>query len=207
MQRLKSKRSHDPKTGQKVLLSFALIILLGSRILSSVATIQDVQASFPETPERGDINLPAIELQDTTAQAHIATQSKMAGDNGQRLRELSEHKDKVERVRAFYARWNAPMADHADYIVTVSEQFGLDWRLIPSISIVESSGGKFCFKPYNFAGWGKMGFNNFEEAIYTVAAGLASGYRTSNPYAIAPKYNTVTPSSWANKVSYLMTQV
>jgi hypothetical protein len=50
------------------------------------------------------------------------------------------------------------MAEQAYYIVEISEHFGIDYRLIPAISIVESSGGKYCFKSYNPFGWGKSGF-------------------------------------------------
>jgi len=207
MKHLKRKRLHNRKIGQKVLLGTTLIVLLWSRIFSSVATIQQVQASFPTENIRGDIQMPLIARGNDTVASHIAIQISVAGDINKRLEESHSLKRKARRIRDFYARWNAPMATHAEYIVQVSEEFGIDWRLIPAISVVESSGGRHCFLSYNAFGWGKHGFSNFEDAIYTVAKGLATGYQTDNPYSIAPKYNPVTPSAWANKVSGLMSQI
>lgn len=195
--------------GHKVLLGLVLGILLWSRILSNVATIQIVQASFPVEQLRGTIPVPsASNLDDSDAIAlHVRHQQQMAGDTETPLRELTERKRQIKRVKELYARWNAPMAEHAEYIVDVSHEFGIDWRLIPAISIVESSGGRYCFKPYNAFGWGRMGFSGFEESIYTVTKGIAHSYQTDNPHAIAPRYNPVTPVSWANKVSGLMGQI
>lgn len=203
----KKKRRDWGGTLKKVFLANILLILLWSRLLSSLSAVNEVHASFSTEINRGKINLPYIENQEQVAVDHINNQKKMAKVHGVRLQKLTEQDRKVTRVRKFYQRWNSPMAANAQYIVEVSELFGLDYRLIPAISIVESSGGRYCFRPYNAFGWGKQGFNNFNEAIYTVARGLAYGYKTSNPNLIAPVYNPVTPDAWAAKVSGLMAQV
>lgn len=195
------------KTVQKVMLFSVLTVLLWSRALSSFTTIQEVQSSFELPAFASDSAIPSNISVDTTVEMHIASQLKLVGEHDVRLEELSEHGQKVRKIQNFYARWNSPMAANAEYIVEVSEQFGIDYRLLPAISIVESSGGKHCFRSYNPFGWGKSGFNSFDQAIYTVGSGLANGYKTSNPYSIAPKYNPVTPDSWANKVSSLMSQM
>jgi hypothetical protein len=195
------------KTAQKIVLFSVLTILFWSRALSSLATIQDVQSSFELPAFASEAAIPSVISEDTTVQSHLASQLQLVGEHDVRLEELSEHGQKVRKIQEFYTRWNSPMAAHAEYMVQVSEQFGLDYRLLPAISIVESSGGRFCFRSYNPFGWGKGGFANFDQAIYTVGYGLANGYRTSNPYAIAPRYNPVTPDSWASKVSSLMSQI
>lgn len=195
------------KIVQKVMLFTVLTVLLWSRALSGFATIQEVQSSFSLPEFAPDTAIPTTVAEDVTLQSHLTSQIKLAGEHDVRLEEMSEHGQKVRRIQNFYARWNAPLAAHADYMVQVADQFGLDYRLLPAISIVESSGGKYCFKSYNPFGWGKKGFANFDEAIYTVGYGLANGYRTSNPFAIAPKYNPVTPDSWGTKVNGLMNQI
>lgn len=207
MKRLNFKRFKDRKIGQKILLALALFILLWSRVLSGVAAIQEVQASYPNENVRGTFTVPTVEMTDETVQAHVAVQAEMSGQKDVRLQELTDRSRKARRIRQFYERWNSPMAAQAEFIVDTSEKYGIDWRLIPAISIVESSGGVYCFRPYNAFGWGKMGFSSYEEAIDTVARGLGTKYGTSNPYAIAPRYNPVTPTSWANKVSGLMSQI
>ena len=192
---------------QKVLLAIALFILLWSRVLSGVAAIQEVEASYPDVQVRGTITVPEVTLADETVQAHVAVQKQMSGQKDVKLEELTERSRKARRIREFYERWNAPMAAQSEFIVDTAEKYGIDWRLIPAISIVESTGGRYCFRSYNPFGWGKMSFSSFEEAIDTVARGLANGYGTSDPYAITPSYNPVTPASWANKVSGLMSQI
>ena len=207
MKYLKRKRLLNRKTGQKLLLAAALFILLWSRILSSVATIQEVQASFPNEAVRGEIRVPDIVLADNSVQDHVAVQQQVSGNKDLRLEELTERTRKIRRITAFYARWDAPLASKAEYILDISEKYGLDWRLIPAISIVESTGGRYCFRSYNAFCWGRMSFSSFEQAIETVARGLSTGYRTDNPYTIAYKYNPVTPESWGSKVSGLMSQI
>jgi hypothetical protein len=53
---------------------------------------------------------------------------------------------------------------------------GLDWRLLPSISLVESGGGRTA-RNNNLFGWanGKMAFTSVGEAIHLVASALAHG--------------------------------
>lgn len=207
MKRISFKRLKNRKVGQKFFLAIALFILLSSRVLSGVAAIQEVEAMYPDIQVRGSVTVPEVTLADETVALHIAVQEEMSGHKDIKLQELTERSRKIRRIREFYARWNAPMADNAEFIVDTAEKYGIDWRLIPAISIVESTGGIYCFRSYNAFGWGKMSFSSLEEAIDTVARGLAEGYGTSNPYAIAPHYNPVTPNEWANKVSGLMSQI
>ncbi|MBN2100425.1 hypothetical protein JW710_00820 [Candidatus Dojkabacteria bacterium] len=192
---------------KKILLGSVLFILLWSRVLSSYSSIQQAHASFSTDIGRGKINTPYTENQEQISVAHLNKQADLAKNHGIELKQIADREAKAQRVRNFYARWNSPMAANAYYIVEVSDLFGLDYRLLPAISIVESSGGIHCFRSYNPFGWGQRGFNSFNEAIYTVGYGLRYGYGTSNPYAIAPTYNPVTPDAWGAKVNALMNQI
>lgn len=194
---------------KKVFLGITLMVLLWSRVLASYSTISNVHASYTDNLSAGEIKLPQVESQEEIAVSHVNTQIDVEARaaNSVPLQMLEQTVERAERIRNFYAKWNAPMAAQAEYLVIVADEFGLDWRLLPAISIVESSGGNYCFKSYNPFGWGRMDFASFEDAIYTVAAGLANGYGTDNPYAIGPTYNPVTPESWSNKVAGLMAQM
>jgi hypothetical protein len=203
----KVRINKDASTFQQLALVIVLSLLLWSRLLSSFSAIQQAHASFSDDMGKAEVKPPTTEDQAQIAVHHINVQTELTKKPQVRLKELSEQEKKADRIRNFYSRWDAPMADQALYIVEVSEHFGIDWRLIPAISVVESSGGNYCFKPYNPFGWGKTGFNSFEEAIYTVARGLAHGYGTDDPYIIGPTYNPVTPDAWSSKVDSLMGQI
>jgi hypothetical protein len=203
----KNRITNSKNTFQKVFLGVILTLLLWSRLLSSYSTIQQVHASFSTNIKRGEIKLHKSQDQAQIAVGHLNTQTELTKKPAVRLEEISQRERKADRIRAFYSRWDAPMAEHAMYIVEVAEHFGVDFRLIPAISVVESSGGNYCFRPYNPFGWGKSGFNSFEDAIYTVTKGLAHGYRSNDPYVIGPTYNPVTPDAWSAKVDSLMQQI
>lgn len=116
---------------------------------------------------------------------------------------------KVAAVQNFLQQYNAPLAANAEDFVRAADMYGIDYRLLPSISMIESTGGKFLFKPYNPFGWGNWGYPSFTAAIYDVARGMsfyyASGLR--EPERIAYRYNPVTPESWGRKARMFMSQM
>ncbi len=120
---------------------------------------------------------------------------------------------KVRKVRNYLAARGAPLASKAEYLVKTAQEFGLDYRLVAAISIIESGGGKYAYRPYNAWGWGgsmqAFTFSSWEEGIYTVTRGLsryhASGLIT--PKQIAPRYNPHTPNEWSRKVEFVMSQM
>ena len=120
---------------------------------------------------------------------------------------------KVAKVHGFLLSRGSPLASKAEFLVKTASQFGLDYRLVASISIIESSGGKFTYRPYNAWGWGgaaaPFSFSSWEDAIYTVSQGL-SIYASSGlitPAQIAPRYNPYTPIQWSGKVANVMNEI
>jgi hypothetical protein len=79
-------------------------------------------------------------------------------------------------LRRFLEARHCPAEDYAGVFVTEADAYGLDWRLLPSLSIVESGGGKHA-RGNNLFGWanGKMNFDSISEAIHHVAAALSLG--------------------------------
>jgi hypothetical protein len=87
---------------------------------------------------------------------------------------------------------HCPDQDYADVFVAEADAHGLDWRLLPSLAIVESGGGRHA-RGNNLFGWanGKIAFDSISEAIHTVASSLAIGkaYRGKDLEAKLSTYN------------------
>ena len=111
-------------------------------------------------------------------------------------------KDKrVAVLKAFLRQHDSPLYDQADFIVKVSDQYELDYRLLPAIAMQESTACKAIpVNSYNCWGWGIYGttvtrFASYQEGIDTVAKGLKTNYidrGLKTPEEIMRKY---TPSS------------
>jgi hypothetical protein len=85
-------------------------------------------------------------------------------------------KAKADAIDAYFAEHDMPLEGTGMKMVEEAEKNGLDWRLLPAISVRESTGGKSdCKKVKNNAfGWGSchIGFKSNDEAIETVARNL-----------------------------------
>jgi len=115
----------------------------------------------------------------------------------------------VENIREYLAGRNAPLAEYAEVFVEAADHYNIDYRIIAAISVIESGGGKHTFRPYNAWGWGKMTFENWEEGIWTVSAGISRYYSRglTRPELIAPYYCPPSAQSWGNKVNYVMSEI
>lgn len=135
--------------------------------------------------------------------------TEVATDLANDPRNSDTYQQKVNAVRNMLNGYKAPLAANAEDFVRAADLYGLDYRLLPSISIVESTGGKNLFKPYNPFGWGKWGYPNFSVAIYDVARGMSTYYAggLKSPDAISKKYNPDTPTFWAAKVNKIMAKM
>jgi len=123
---------------------------------------------------------------------------------------------RVIAMRKFLADYNSPMYPYADVFVYEADKTGLDWRLVASISGVESGFGKVIPLNTNNA-WGWKGgpngtwssFATWKEGISTVTNGLAYGYGTNlTPFQIEPTYcppcGVESGHPWANGVMKYM---
>jgi hypothetical protein len=119
---------------------------------------------------------------------------------------------KVENIERYMTKRNAPLGSEAEYIVTMANKFEIDYRLLPAISIIESSGGLKLYRKYNAWGWGGakgFTFENWEHSIYVVSRGMAGYYLLGldTPEKMAPRYNPHTPNEWSGKVRMVMNQI
>lgn len=116
------------------------------------------------------------------------------------------------KLKTFLTKYNSPLAEYEQYIVTVSDAYNLPWSIITAISGVEST---FCqhipSESYNCWGWnnGNYRFLDYEDALYTVAKTLRFNYFDKgllNPYLINPVY--APPSKvWGEKVARFMSEI
>jgi hypothetical protein len=81
---------------------------------------------------------------------------------------------RLERLRGFFNEYQAPAYVFAADFLAAADRHGLDWRLLPSVSILESGGGK-AFMRNNILGWDscRTGFSSVPAGVETVAARLA----------------------------------
>lgn len=113
------------------------------------------------------------------------------------------------KLRMFLAKYNSQLADHAEYIVDIADEYNIPWSLVPAIAGVEST---FCRRipagSYNCWGWnnGNYYFSDFGQAIKIISEALQQRYFAkglNTPEKIAPIY--APPSkSWGWKVRYFM---
>ena len=108
-------------------------------------------------------------------------------------------KEKADAIDAYFAKIDAPLQGYGMKFVIEAEKNGLDWRLLPSIAMRETTGGKFACKnpnaPNNNFGWWscKKGFNSVDESIEYISRMLGgdSKYYHENMTSeqILKKYN------------------
>jgi hypothetical protein len=95
-------------------------------------------------------------------------------------------------LRAFFVKYRSPAALFVDEFLTAADQNALDWRLLPSISIIESGGGKAGHNN-NIFGWDgcRQAFESIPHGIRMVAEQLSKSvlYRHKNTDGILRMYN------------------
>ncbi|MHC1716755.1 MAG: hypothetical protein AB9915_02645 [Candidatus Dojkabacteria bacterium] len=128
---------------------------------------------------------------------------------------------RILAMNKFLKDFHSPMARYANVFVEEADKYGLDWRLVASISGVESAFGNLIPKDSNNA-WGWRGiksnekgwsmFSSWEEGIKHVTQRLAEGYGTDlTPFDIEATYCPPCGENpqhlWANGVNNFANQL
>lgn len=118
---------------------------------------------------------------------------------------------RIANLQRFLRRYNSPLYEHAEFIVTTSDKYSMDYRLLPAIAMQESGLCRVIpHDSHNCWGWGIYGnnvtrFEDYEEAIDTVSRGLKKNYIDHGLVTasqIMSKYNPGSPGgSWAASVN------
>jgi hypothetical protein len=115
---------------------------------------------------------------------------------------------RLSALTRFFTRTECPAAGYAADFLIVADEFALDWRLLPSLSFIESTGGKA--SPHNnLFGWdsGKAHFSSPSAAIRSVGSQLAKSalYRSKSLDEILATYNP--GRDYAQKVKSVMRRI
>jgi hypothetical protein len=124
--------------------------------------------------------------------------------------------DRVEALESFFDALNSPLKANAGTFVDVADKYNMDYKLLPAISCMESSCGRFLIEgSFNPFGWGIYGdnaiyFESYDEAIETVAKGINENYIAkglNTPEKIAPVYTPPNYVNWRNGVTYFINKI
>lgn len=121
-----------------------------------------------------------------------------------------EHRSdrRLETLQRFFQKFDCPAAAYVAEFVEAADTYNLDWRLLPSISFVESAGGKATANN-NMFGWdqGRAHFSSLAAGIYEVAYRLAysDAYKDKDVDTVLTIYNPVGP--YAHTVKSVMRQI
>jgi hypothetical protein len=142
------------------------------------------------------------------ADEKTVTGSAMLSSNN----ETQEFDNRVSKLKKFLSAQNSPLEDYAEDFVYWADQYELDYRLVPSITGVESSfGKKIPINSFNAYGWnnGNYLFKSWPQSIEHVSNTLKNKYYqkgANNIEKIAKRY--APPSkNWAYNVKYFMNKI
>jgi hypothetical protein len=115
---------------------------------------------------------------------------------------------RLEKLDRFFESCQCPVRRYAPVFLRVADRHQIDWRLLPSLSFVESTGGKAA-RGHNVFGWenGARKFQSVEHAIETVGErlGNSSYYRGKSITDLLRTYNPV--DGYVDRVSGVMARI
>jgi hypothetical protein len=96
------------------------------------------------------------------------------------------------RIKKFFERNGCPLSNLSADFIREADANELDWRLLPSITFVESSGGKY-YQNNNVFGWNscRTRFSSVRAGLHEVAGTLGTStlYRDKGTEDILRTYN------------------
>jgi hypothetical protein len=111
-------------------------------------------------------------------------------------------------LKAFFGKQDCPAQNYSGDFIAAAERYDLDWRLLPSISYLESTGGKAA-KNNNLFGWnsGRTSFATAAAGIHEVGRKLSRSrlYRSKTLDELLATYNPT--GDYAQKVKNVMQQI
>jgi len=115
---------------------------------------------------------------------------------------------RIETLRRFFRQSDCPALEYAHVFLEAADDYDLDWRLLPSISYIESTGGKNVANN-NLFGWagGRAEFPTPIAGIHTVAYRLTQSERYREK-SLDQKLAIYNPDAgYAGKVKSVMRRI
>jgi hypothetical protein len=115
---------------------------------------------------------------------------------------------RLETLRKFFRKCDCPAEMYSTVFLEAADDYALDWRLLPSLSYIESTGGKAA-RNNNLFGWdsGRAHFPSPTAGIHAVAYHLAHSalYKDKNLDKLLATYNH--SAAYARKVKSVMQRI
>ena len=122
---------------------------------------------------------------------------------------------RVKILKEFLEQYDSPLSPFSSNFVEIADKYDLDWKLVVSISGVESTFGReIPYQSFNGWGWGIYGnntirFSSWNQGIETVSEGLRTNYINKwgarDVYEIG-RFYAASPT-WAQRVNYFMRKI
>jgi hypothetical protein len=112
---------------------------------------------------------------------------------------------RLRLIWQYFADRDCPLRDSAADFLAAADQNELDWRLLPSISMIESSGGKD-YRNNNVFGWDscREPFSSVQAGIHFVASRLSKS-KLYKDKSLDQKLSTYNPQpEYAHRVRAVM---
>lgn len=116
------------------------------------------------------------------------------------------------RLRKFLTKHNSPLTPYSKNFISLADYYGMDWRIVPAISGVESTFGKHIPQDsYNAYGWagGDFRFKSWPDSINIVNKTLRENYVNKGATSIAKIARIYAPPSttWGKNVKYFIGKI
>ncbi len=119
-----------------------------------------------------------------------------------------EAAQKAQKLQAFFEAHGCPRPFHAEDYVAAADLYGIDYRLLPAVSVRESTCGVYAHRN-NRWGWAslRVGFRSVARGIHYISSQLAFGryYRGKDVDGILHTYNP--NPHYVRQVRHLMEEI
>ena len=116
----------------------------------------------------------------------------------------------AQQIDNYFRAKKMPLVGYGSKMIEISDKYNLDWRLLPAISVRETSGGLHMCKGNPF-GWGscKIGFKTVNESIEIVGnrLGTLPIYKDKTTYKKLYYYNGTVVKAYPNEVIKIMDSI
>jgi hypothetical protein len=115
---------------------------------------------------------------------------------------------RLARLQSFFGMSDCPAKEYSYDFLSAADRYKLDWRLLPSLSYLESTGGKSA-RNNNLFGWksGRATFQTAQASIHEVAYRLTHShlYQSKTLDQLLAIYNPA--GNYAQRVKSVMAQI
>lgn len=119
---------------------------------------------------------------------------------------------RVYILRKFLSKYNSPLTPYSSEFIVMADYYGIDYRMVPAITGVESTFGKHIpVNSYNAYGWanGKYSFTSWPNSIQVVSQTLKYKYIDKGAVSISKIAKIYAPPSttWGTKVQHFVSKI